>query len=73
MAASKPFYRVQISGSYWILRHPEQALPLLKHNDKEEVIKQLPLYFKRTGQKALVKIMDDFGRIMEEREFDGGE
>lgn len=63
------YYRVQLSNRDWILRHPEQPLAIIKHPDKEELLKQLPHYFKSIKQPVLVKILDDFGRIMEERTY----
>ena len=63
------YYRVQLSANEWILRHPERPTIVIKHPDKEELLKQLPDYFKNNKKQVMVKILDDFGRIMEERTY----
>ena len=62
-------YRVQMSAGDWILRHPEHPIALLKHTDKEELIKLLPFYFKRTKEPVTLKILSDFGVPMDELTF----
>lgn len=71
MITTKLIYRVQYSDKSWILRHPNHPMPLIIHADKEEVIKQLPHYFRRSKEAVIVKILDDFGRVMEECEYGG--
>ncbi len=62
-------FRVQLSHNEWILRHPQKETPIYSHPDKDQILRLLPLYFNHFRQKAIVKILDDFGRIMEVRCF----
>ena len=59
-------YRIQYSYNYgWMLRHPEKALPVLNHEDKERLILALPHFFRSSKEQIRVQILDEFGREMD--------
>ena len=62
-------YRIQICGKEWILRHPDQTLPLLQCKEKEDVIKLLPDYFKKRKVQAIVNVLNDTGQFEQRLEF----
>ena len=54
-------HRIQICGKDWILRDPNSMVPLLLNHNKDEIIAQLPGYFRKRKMKVTVDVMDESG------------